>query len=468
MTIQTSAPTGYATDNELYATRYTQGGRTVYGGAMTPAEITALVKRPDPEANNPGNRKIRPEHAEAFARYFIEHDEWVIPGIILRAQSIFEFDRDETREAPGLQYGIMRYAKKNQGDIHILDSQHRILGFHRAIDKVDEMMSKARNDLATARRVDKGGRAERDAKAEIARLDKVRDRFDRELVSVEIQVTDDMDAYRQMFVDIAENALGITASVKARFDTRNPLNRALPAIFEHPLLAGRVDLEADRLTRKNPYLLTARHVVETERVIMVGYSGRLGPRVKKEMKEAQIARANIDFWTIAASAFPPLKAVELGQLLPDTLRETSMLGSATMLRVLAGVYHELVGPHAWPRANVEKFFTTLAPHLNAPAHANSIWKKHVKPEAFNMDAWSPNQRRQDAQGLVDTIVQWAIIDDPILKEAPEAAPTNEIDPDEGIDFAPLHDTKALEVEVRNEMEDISAAHKARSRSVKKP
>ncbi|MDF2694291.1 MAG: hypothetical protein K0S65_2674, partial [Labilithrix sp.] len=313
----------YTTEKELFASRYKQGGRTVYNVAMTPAQIASTVKRPNPDADNPGNRRIRPDHAQAFARYLMEHAEWVVPGIILRAPSIFSFVEDF--EVPDAQFGTVKYEERNQGDIHILDGQHRILGFHIALEQIDEMIDKARSAKASARRV-QDPNAAKAAEQEIHRLEKVRDRLYKERVSVEIQVTDDLQAYRQMFFDIAENALGITASVKARFDSRKVVNRALPAVLEHPLLAGRTDLEVDRIPRKSPNLLTARHVMETMRVLTVGFDGRVSRRQDKELNEVEIAREANAFFTALTEAFAPLKAVELGQLLPDTLRDTSMLG----------------------------------------------------------------------------------------------------------------------------------------------
>src|SRR5690606_36709242 len=131
---------------------------------------------------------------------------------------------------------------------------------------------------ATARRV---GEGVKEAETEIRRLEKVRDRLYSERVSVEIQVTDDLAVYRQMFYDIAENALGITASVKARFDSRKVVNRALPEVLDHPLLPGRVDLENARLPKHSPHLISSRQLRETVRVATVGYDGSLGRRAER-------------------------------------------------------------------------------------------------------------------------------------------------------------------------------------------
>lgn len=458
-----TTPSAYSTEKELFASRYQQGGRTVFNVAMTPAQIASVVKRPNPDAENPGNRRIRPDHAQAFARYFIEHDEWVVPGIILRAPNIFAFDQDF--EVPDAQFGTVKYQERNQGDIHILDGQHRILGFHIALEQIDEMIDKARSTRASARRVGDANAAKL-AEKEIHRLEKVRDRLFKERVSVEIQVTDDLQAYRQMFFDIAENALGITASVKARFDSRKVVNRALPAVLEHPLLAGRTDLEVDRIPRKSPNLLTARHIMETMRVLTVGFDGRVSRRQDKELSEVDIARNATDFFTALTEAFPPLKAVELGQLLPDTLRRTSMLGAPLFIRILAGVWWELTSKdHAWTKGMVTEYFGKLAKHVAEPAHLNSIWKLHADPEAFNDNAWYPNGRRQDAKGLVDSLVAWALDHETFVDEDPLAPPAIVIDPDADIDFAPDHDTTQLNIEMRNEHEEIAAASKARAKAV---
>lgn len=456
----------YSTDKELYATRYKQGGRTVYAVAMTPAQIAATIKRPDPLADNPGNRRIRLKHAQAFARYFIEHETWVVPGIILRASNIFSFDADS--EVADVQFGLLRYAERNQGDIHILDGQHRILGFHIALEVVDDLLDKARSQRATARRI---GEGEREAEAEIRRLDAVRDRLYGERISVEIQVTDDLTAYRQMFFDIAENALGITASVKARFDGRKVINRALPDVLEHPLLAGRVDLEQDRLPRRGPNFITARHLTEMVRVVTVGFDGRVGRRAERELKEKDVARNANSFFTLLTEAFAPLKAVELGQLLPDSLRETTMLGSPLFLRILAGVHFDLIANHGRTSDDVLAYFKKLAPHVNAPAHANSIWKLHAPEDSFQEDALAPSGRRQDAKGLLNALVEWELDNEPFVAAAPLEAPAV-VEPEPTDDEllaqidakAPKQKLTGAAAEATLEFDKITAESKARGRS----
>ncbi len=453
----------YSTDKELYAIRYKQGGRTVYSIAMSPAQIAAFIKKPDHTKATPGNRRIRPLHAKQFAQYLIQNEEWVAPAVILRAPSIFSFEADGA--VSDMQFGILSYPVRNEGDIHILDGQHRILGFHLALEMIDLDLDKARAALATARRVDEG---EDDARATIARLERVRERLYSERITVEIQVTDDVKASNQMFFDIADNQVGISASVKARFDTRKVLNRALEPILEHPLLLERVDLEASQLSRVNPNFLTASHVAEISRVVALGLEGRFGRRAEKEMKEATIAKDVKLFLDLIIRAFPILQSLMNGQTTPVLMRSTSMLSSAVFVRVLAGVYHDLVNKRGWQVEDVETFFANLAQHTNAPAHPNSIWKLHAPAESFAEGAWSPSGRRQDTKALFQAVTLWAVLDEPFVKEAPLPEPEPEEMTDqerlEAIDPSAGAGSFVLQAQEELAIEEIAKESKARGKA----
>ena len=459
-------PAGYSTDEQFYASKYTQGSRTVYGMAMTPAELTKAIKRPDTMVVGGSNRRVNEKHAREFARYFMANEGWVSPGIILRAPSMFTFEPD--KDVVTMQFGLLSYPSRKQGDLRILDGQHRILGFYMALEMLDDLIDKARSNVATAKRVDPDSRAVADAKAEVARLERIRDRLSTERVSVEIQVVDDEHAYRQMFFDIADNAMTITSSVRARFDSRKVVNRALPSVLEDPILDSRVDVERDQVLRNSPYWLTAKHVADLLRTLTVGYDGRIGRRMEREATEAPIARKGIEFLYALQEAFPVVQSMVNGQVTPGRLRETSMMGSPAFIRVLAGVEHELMSnKHNFTKSEVTEFFKDIAPHTNAPAHANSIWKKYAPDEAFNEGAFSPNQLRQTAVALVQAMADWAIDKPSWLKQAPEPAPEVAVDKDEGLDYAPDHSTKDIEVEIRNENEELAIAGRKRARAVKK-
>lgn len=460
---------GYSTDEQFYATRYRQGGRTVYLVALTPAEIINNIHRPNPKVSNPGNRQIRTNHAASAAKYYLDHDNWVYPGIILRAPNIFAFQETVAFPDGSAQVGVLSYPKRKQGEIQILDGQHRILGFHLALEKLEQEKAKALDHLNRARRQnEKGSRAIKDAEAEIKAIEKKQERFYAERVSVEIQVTQDLNSYRQMFFDIADNALGISGSVKAQFDKRKVVNRALALVGEHPLLQNRIDPENDRLGRTSSFFMTARNVVEVIRSATVGIEGRVGRAMERDLSEVTVANNVDNFFNILMKAFPQVKGVEQGTVLPEHLRRVSLLGSPLFLRILAGTYYELKANHAWTDEMVTNYFKVLSKHVEVPIHANSIWWKLTPEDTFNIGGVGPNGRRQDIMNLSQAIWDWAILGEkgyPEVYADPIPAPEPEPTPDEEeIDYSDLGDEALAE---RLRAEDIEKGISKPSRSRKK-
>ncbi|MCA1702772.1 MAG: hypothetical protein LC808_05675 [Actinobacteria bacterium] len=164
-----------------------------------------------------------------------------------------------------------------------------------------------------------------------------RARLDRERISIQIMVEDDSMAYKQMFFDIADNALGITSSVRARFDSRKVVNRSLEGVMKHSLLVGRVDMEQDRIGSNNPNLLGAKHVADIVRSVAVGVDGRVGRRLEDELREDALVELTNGFLDAIVDGFPDLGRVADGNVTPEELRRVSLLGSTSMLRVL-GVF----------------------------------------------------------------------------------------------------------------------------------
>lgn len=431
---------GYSTEDRIPATRYKQGKRTVYGTYLTPGEIVGLIPKPNPEASNPGNRKIRPKHASDFADYYLERERWVSPGVILRAPDVFAFESDE-----GNPFGTLSLPRRLQAEISILDAQHRILGFHLALERIQKRIADAKSFRAKAikqEQGDVGAAVVREAEAAVAKAEALLDRFYQERVSVEIHVTDDLNEYRQMFFDIAENALGITAAVRARFDSTKVVNRALAPVMDHPLLAGRVDIENDRIGSTSPFLVSAKHVVDIIRSVVVGADGRVGKVMERDLSDLAVSQKAIAFLDLAVESFAPYQALIAGQVMPETLRATGMLGSPAAMRMLASLYHDLRSDeHGWDDEMVGNFFKALAPHMNDRAHVDSIWIEHMpqvdskgRPlEPFRLDAYGPDVRRQNIASAVDTLVEWAVLGKkgaPWVWQKPKAAPEPEPTEDE--------------------------------------
>lgn len=420
--------TGYSTDISLYSTRYKQGGRVVYALDLSLEQIVDLLDRPDPDRLTPGNRAIRAQHAADFGKYIRTHPKWVSPAMILRSPAIFDFE--VVSEVPGAQFGLLKFPVRKAAEIHILDGQHRILGIHLAFAGIRDDLERARNNLAIARK-NEGDKsvAAKDAQKRIDELIAQQERLADERISVQIMVEEDPQAYRQAFFDIADNALGITASVKARFDSTKVVNRALDLIFPHPLLVGRVDMERDRLKNGSEFLVGAKHVAEYARVVMVGVDGRISRRQEVELKERTVAERTKDFLSALQESFPQIQAIVDGHLTPEGLRKASLLGSQLMLRILAGVYYEIVVDRERPREEIVAFYKKLAPHMDGPVHQDSIWMEHTS--FFDDGAMAPYSRRQSITGFTDLLTEWAITNPKFLSEKPKP---KWVDPEEGAGY----------------------------------
>jgi len=407
-TVERPTVTGYDPDVRFYSTRYTQGGRTVFTMDLSLAQIAGLLPAPDPANPQPGNRRIQPAHAAAFGSYIRNNERWVAPAIVLRDTEEYDFEVQE--EVAGTQFGIVTVPFLSLSNIHILDGQHRTLGIHMALRGITNELTRAKQ---TVLRMDKRTVADEDretyewdlqtAKNLVIKLENQRSRFERERMAVQVFIEDEQSEYQQMFYDIADNALGITASVRARFDTRKAINRVLQEAIQHPVLQDRVDLEFDRLGRQNTNLLSAKHVQDVIRIQAVGIEGRIGRRVESGLDEDDLLRRTNQFFTMLET-FTQIKELEAGDVTALDLRSHSMVASPVMIRVLAGVFAEL-RKRGMSLAKIKSFFQHLEAHLSHPA--DKAWVKNTGGELFFVGALSPTSRRQDLVELTGTMAGWA-------------------------------------------------------------
>ena len=167
----------------------------------------------------------------------------------------------------------------------------------------------------------------------------------------------------------------------------------------------------------NPNLVGAKHVAEIVRTLAVGIDGRIGRRLEDELREDALVQRSNNFFDALLTGFPTLAAVADNDLTPEELRKSSLLGSTTVLRVLAGVYYQLAEVQKYDEEEVAEFFANLAPHTSAPVDSESIWVRHVPDDIFVLGASGPRARRQDLKTLRDAIVDWAINDPSWLSAA---------------------------------------------------
>ncbi|HEV7769224.1 MAG TPA: DNA sulfur modification protein DndB [Solirubrobacterales bacterium] len=397
-------PSGYATHDEYFAMCFQQGGRTVYSVDLSVPQLAATLPEPDPDHPQEGNRRINPSHARAFAEYVQERSNWVCPSLLLRAPE-GEFEFHPRKEIGGTQLGVLSIPRLARNSLQILDGQHRILGFHLAWRAISENIQHQREALAIARR-DGSDRKIQKAERALRGTLELRDRLEKERVSIDIVIVDDPGAYKQVFVDIADNAKGVTRTLSARFDRRKVVNRALPLVAEHPLVKGRIEEESDRLSSSNRSLLTAKHLADLIRTVQVGVARRISKKLEAELDERVVSDDAQRFLDVIETAFPQLQAIRKGEKSPSELRAESLLGSATILRVLAGVYHDLTaaGPNRMTEGEVADFFASLVSHMDAPIAEDGAWKA---TGVFVDSGMAPQASQGSLRKLTGEIVAWA-------------------------------------------------------------
>lgn len=378
----------------------TQGGRTVYSLRVPLADLSVILPLPDPDAPDPDNRKVDRRHAKGFGDYLNGKTDWVAPALLARDNGGCKFEEIGGAPEGRLGYLEIPWSVGALSPLSTIDGQHRILGVDIEIKSLTEQINKLSRDIERSRSEERLAQYRQ-------RRDELTQRLERlniEHVGLDIYVEPDNIRSRQMFVDVADNAKGISSALRSRFDGSKIANRTLDRILDHALLKGRVDLEQDRMTPKNPNLMGAKHVADLTRAVAVGVAGRIGRKRETELDDAALIEAVHAFLECVTEAFTDLSAVADGRLTPLQLRQQSLLGSIGMLRVLAGVFHGLAADMDLGEDDITQFLRRLNPHMNAPV--GGIWLTTQAHADFEPKASAPIMRTQNLQHLVGVIVSW--------------------------------------------------------------
>ncbi|SDG69814.1 DNA-sulfur modification-associated [Lentzea fradiae] len=403
MKVDTDRISGTRRESVFLAQRSSQGGRTVYAVRVPLPSLDLILPLPDPEQPDSDNRKVDLRHAKEFGEYIREKSNWVAPTLLARDNGGCRFEEIEGSEGR-FGYLTIPWATGALSPLSTIDGQHRILGVNLSIRTLGEEINKIDREIGKTTKADKLATLT----ATREKLAKQLERLQGESVGVDIYVEVDNVLGRQMFVDVADNAKGISSALRARFDSSKVANRILDRVIKHSLLKGKVDLEQDRMTAKNPNLLGAKHVADLTRGVAVGVAGRIGKQRERELSDEVLVELVHGYFDCLADGFKDLAAVAEDTLKPLDLRAQSLLGSIGMLRVLAGVYHELKENHDANDEDVIAFFSKLDPHMNAPISDSSIWRTTPAVTDFEGGATvsAPIMRTQNLIHLVKIIVGW--------------------------------------------------------------
>lgn len=412
MSVQQLNLSGYEASKELVAQRYYRDGKGVYVIALPISLISSHLPIPDPAQPFEGNRTVNVSHAASFGDYWLENRRWAAPPLLLDTNYPLSAEFDTKLEAGGVQFGVVKLPHNSNEEFQILDGQHRILGWTMAIRKVLDQLKQARESLQLAKQSDDANGITLWQK-KVDGLVALQQRAVKEHVTLEIWEGVSAVDHKQAFHDIAVNAKGITKSVTMRFDQRVLLNRVAQELTQSvELLDERVDPNVDTVRGSSPYLISGKTLVDIVRATAIGISGYMTRRRKSAFKDAAIEKIGRTYFETLVDCFPDFQTLAAGEESVVELRKRSLLGSSTVLRVLAGVFHDVAvdlsdedHPHvsAVGLQRVRKLFGDLAPHMHLP-----IAPEWVDTTFFpGPDSRAPSSRTQDLRGLTAEIGRWA-------------------------------------------------------------
>ena len=305
------------------AHRFHQGGRDVFACVLDLSTLDArLPDRVDDRVVKDANRQLTPSHARRIQAYLAERDDWVLSALMLGvAPEAVEFQPFIEEEGSPMTVGQLRIHTESVATMmKIFDGQHR----RRAIkDVIKELQLEVR-------------RSEELAALQACSL------------PIMLYVEDNIAALRQMFADAAQTKT-IAQNVVAQFDLRDAFNLAALWLEDNSdLFAGRVEMNRASVPRTSENIVAINQLSTTLKTIEVGYKGR----VSKDLNDSYMLNLDElyercwiwadDFMPSAREEYEGLIGGEIDNSEIPQARGKTLAYNATVIRLLAGCYHEWV------------------------------------------------------------------------------------------------------------------------------
>lgn len=405
---------GYAATDDYVAQMSFQGGRKHFVIVLPLPQVITTLPIPDPNVPFDDNREVNANHAKSFAQYVRHQNKWHAGCLTIRAMSgSVTFKPFEGGSTGQLQFGLLSVPRNARGIFKIIDGQHRILGIKFLLDGLNDDLSIAVSDLAKAERTFAEKAVFAQFNQKIKSIRETLERVESDCIAIEIVVEDDVELAKQIFVDVANHALGVRKAITALFDQSKVINRALNEFLDDPstddLIRDRVDGYKDRVVGANPHLMGAGSLADIIRTVAVGINGRISAAQEKTLNQKLLATEANRFFEVMRKSFSELESVASGNTDMGTLRKSSILGSSTMLRVMAGVYFELKAAGV-SVTDIMEFFKKISLHTAAPVSSKNasgkMWLGATTEGAFADGANAPGSRAQAVKALVSAIVGW--------------------------------------------------------------
>ena len=308
------------------AQRFTQGGRYVYSFILgLPTLDRLLPDRVDERLAKAedANRPLTLSHAKNIQDYLEKQEKWLFGTMMLGiAPEAIEFHPypypGQETDVRAVVAGQLRI--RTADAIKIFDGQHRRRAIKDAIKSLSEDRRKESRLISL-----QGGS-----------------------VPIMLYEESSIDALRQMFAD-ASQTKPIESNTVAQFDWRDAFNVAADQLLAiSDFLADRVEMERASVSRHSPNIISINQLAATLKVLDVGIKGR----VSKERNDEYLTNVDelVDRCWAWSDEFMPAAREEYDDLLGGEIdnseiperRSHTLAFNATVIRILAGCYHEWV------------------------------------------------------------------------------------------------------------------------------
>ena len=326
-----------------HAQFFRQGGRDVYALVMDLETVASIAPPLPPEASTKivgNNRRFHMPHAQAITDYLYSEEDWVLGTIILGIDPRYvEFDPYEESGQQSESLGEFRIKLVGGfGSLEILDGQHRRMAIKLVLRKLE-------NELKSLEGSKNGNHANGNRRA------KMRDRLEslkRMSIPVSIYAEPAIKNRSRMFADLAKTR-NIDSITKARFDDRDPFNRAALEIVDNGLseiLRSRVEMEKSTPSRGSDNLLSLNQLSRCLSILQYGYSSRVS-RARVQESQGNFNRI-VDEGILWADEFLPsareeyesLYSIELEDGFLAASRTNCLAYSVSVLQLLAGCFYQ--------------------------------------------------------------------------------------------------------------------------------
>ncbi len=299
------------------AHRFVQGGRYVYSFILDLATLDDMLPdRVDENVIKEANRRLTPSHAQKIREYLESNEKWLL-GTLLMGIDPEEVEFQPLQETNrAVVAGMLRI--RAVGSVKIFDGQHRRRAIEDALASLSQNRTKG-DRLASLREAS---------------------------VPIMLYGESSIDALRQMFTDAAQTKT-IERNTVAQFDMSDAFNRAADQLLGiSDFLSGRVEIERASVSRTSPNIIAINQLAAALKTVEVGITGRVSKAQNVEYMAALddlVDRCwawSDEFMPAAREEYDDLLAGEIDNSDIPELRSHTMAFNATLIRVLAGCYHE--------------------------------------------------------------------------------------------------------------------------------